>query len=616
MSKIQVMDENLANKIAAGEVVEKTMNVVKELVENSIDAKSDEISIKLTDSGVKEIVVSDNGVGMDRNDATLAFSRHATSKLKSLDDLFNIESLGFRGEALPSIAAVSNIELKTSDGTTGTYLMMNGGKNPKIENSDLQEGTTITVKDLFYNTPVRLKYLKNLYVELANIVEYVNKMALAHPDIKFSLKNNDKVLLNTDGNGDLLKVIYSIYGIEVSKKMEEISGENDDYYVSGYISYPECSKSNRNAITTIVNGRIIKNNELNRAIIDCYHTYIPKDRFPIVILNIDVDPVLIDINIHPTKMDIKFSKFKELKELIEKLIISKLKELTLIPNASVRSDENVNEVKNYIEMNHIDKFKVEDNFVFATTNKQNFNKKNYEEVSFDFSIAENNSDDNEPKSSINIEHEENDVNDSSKLNETPKRIRKIKRMYPKGIVYETYIIAENEDGMYIIDQHAAAERINYEKVLKSLKEKNQVLDLLIPVKIELPTNEFIIVKENFNLLNTLGFKAEEFGINTIIIRSHPFWIKEDIAEECIRKVVELVSVKESFDFDKFVWRMAATMACRMSIKAHDFINYEDQEYLLDELSYCENPFTCPHGRPTIITYTKYDLEKLFKRVMD
>ena len=228
MSKIAVMDEVLANKIAAGEVVEKTMNVVKELVENAIDAQSNEISIKLTDSGVKEIVVSDNGIGMDREDAKMAFLRHATSKLKKLDDLFYIESLGFRGEALPSIASVSNVRLKTSDGNVGTIVTLSGGENMEVTSSDLQKGTIITVSDLFYNTPVRLKYLKNLYVELANIVEYVNKMALAHPDIKFTLTNNDKVLLATDGSGDLLKVIYQIYGVDVSKKMIEVQKENDD----------------------------------------------------------------------------------------------------------------------------------------------------------------------------------------------------------------------------------------------------------------------------------------------------------------------------------------------------------------------------------------------------
>ena len=343
MSKIQVMDEVLANKIAAGEVVEKCMNVVKELVENSIDAKADEISIKLIDSGVKEIEVSDNGIGMDENDAKMAFFRHATSKLKNLDDLFYIESLGFRGEALPSIASVSYVTLKTSDGTTGTLVHINGGKDMKVERCDLQKGTTIIVKDLFYNTPVRLKYLKNLYVELAHIVEYVNKMALSYPNIKFTLINNDKTLLSTDGNSDLLKVIYEIYGISVAKKMIPIDGENDDYYISGYISYPEITKSNRNSITTLVNGRVIKNNELNKIIVDCYHTYIHKDRYPIIVLNIDVDPILVDINIHPTKMDIKFSKMDTLSELITKVLTKRLEEITLIPEASTRSLEAINE---------------------------------------------------------------------------------------------------------------------------------------------------------------------------------------------------------------------------------------------------------------------------------
>ena len=584
MSKIKIMDEILANKIAAGEVVEKTMNVVKELVENSIDAKSDVISIKLIDSGVKEIEVSDNGIGMDEEDATIAFSRHATSKLKNLDDLFYIESLGFRGEALPSIASVSNVKLKTSNGEVGTLVTLSGGKDMKVERCDLQKGTTITVSDLFYNTPVRLKYLKNLYVELANIVEYVNKMALSYPNIKFTLINNDKVLLDTDGNGDLLKVIYEIYGVDVTKKMVEISGENDDYYISGYISYPEVTKSNRNSITTLVNGRVIKNNELNKIIIDCYHTYIPKDKFPIIVLNIDVDPILVDINIHPTKMDIKFSKMDTLKDLIIKMIESKLKELMLIPTIAVRNTESINEVRQQIN---------------ESKKEEKQEKIKYEEVVLDFSV-------NDEKVIYDEESNEDIIED----------VYRIKEMIPKGIVYYTYIIAENEDGMYIIDQHAAAERINYEKVLKSLKENLVIVDMLVPIKIELSANEFLIVKENFSILEKYGFNVEEFGLNTIIIRSHPNWIYEDIAEECIRKVVDIVSVKEEFDFDQFVWRMASTMACRMSIKANDYISYDDQVWLLNELRKCENPFTCPHGRPTIITYTKYDLEKLFKRSID
>ncbi len=593
MSKIAVMDEVLANKIAAGEVVEKTMNVVKELVENAIDAQSNEISIKLTDSGVKEIVVSDNGIGMDREDAKMAFLRHATSKLKKLDDLFYIESLGFRGEALPSIASVSNVRLKTSDGNVGTIVTLSGGENMEVTGSDLQKGTIITVSDLFYNTPVRLKYLKNLYVELANIVEYVNKMALAHPDIKFTLINNDKVLLATDGSGDLLKVIYQIYGVDVSKKMIEVQKENDDYYVSGYISYPEVTKSNRSAITTLVNGRVIRNNDLNKIITECYHTYIPKDKFPIVVLNIDVDPILIDINIHPTKMDIKFSKMDSLKQLITEVITKKLEELTLIPTAAVRDTSSINEVREQIN-------KVRENNDYEEVVKEE--KPKYEEVRLSFEVNEDSTDDSEAS------EEEKPVEEI--------REYRIKEMIPRGIVYLTYIIAENEDGMFIIDQHAAAERINYEKVLNALRKDKVVVDLLVPIKIELTGPEFLIVRENFDILEKYGFNAEEFGHNTIIIRSHPSWISEDIAEECIRKVVDIVSVKEDFNFDEFVWRMAATMACRMSVKANDYISYADQVWLLNELRKCENPFTCPHGRPTIITYTKYDLEKLFKRALD
>ena len=590
MSKIKVMDEILANKIAAGEVVEKTMNVVKELVENAIDAESDEIKIELIDSGVKEVKVTDNGIGMDRDDATLAFSRHATSKLKNLDDLFNIESLGFRGEALPSIASVSNIELKTSNGKIGTYLTLSGGKNMHVEESDLQQGTTITVKDLFYNTPVRLKYLKNLYVELANITEYINKMALSYPNIKFTLINNDKVLLDTDGKGDLRKVIYQIYGADITKKMIEVTGENDDYYIHGYISYPEMTKSNRSAITTLVNGRVIKNNELNKIITDAYHTYIPKDKFPIIVLNIDVDPILIDINIHPTKMDIKFSKMDTLKDLVFDIVSKELKRLTLIPTISTRTEEALRETT--IPLYNAYKKEV-------PTPKQT-----YEETVLDFSISEENT------TTETTKPEETEALAQEKI--TPR----IKHMIPRGIVYSTYIIAENEDGMYIIDQHAAAERINYEKVLKSLKEKVIPIDLLIPIKIELASNEFLIVKNHLDILKEYGFEAEEFGMNTIIIRSHPNWIFDDIVEECIRKVVDIIISKESFDFDQFVWRMAATMACRMSVKANDYLSYDDQVWLLETLRNCENPFTCPHGRPTIITYTKYDLEKLFKRSLD
>ena len=594
MSKIKVMDEVLANKIAAGEVVEKCMNVVKELVENSIDAKATQIDISLVESGIQEIMVRDNGVGMDPVDAEMAFQRHATSKLKKLDDLFTIESLGFRGEALPSIASVSNMVLKTSDGKIGTLVTINGGKDLKVERCDLENGTTITVSNLFYNTPVRLKYLKNPYVELSYIVEYVNKMALSYPNIKFSLKNNDKIIFQTDGNGDQLKVVYEIYGSDITKKMIPISNENDDYMIHGFISFPEVTKGNRNSITTLVNGRVIKNNELNKCIVDCYHTYIHKDRYPIIILNIEVDPILIDINIHPTKMDIKFSKIDSLKDLIIKTFTEKLEELTLIPEVTVRDSYSVSEVRKQI--------------VSKEEKEEKQDDVQYEEIQLDFDVQEE-------KKQLK-KKEEKELEEKLPFEVEEEKTPRIKKMIPRGVVLLTYIVAENEDGMYLIDQHAAAERINYEKVLKEMKENKQVVDFLVPFKVELRKEEFILAKERLPLLEPYGFSFDEFGFNTILVRSHPSWIPDEKSGDIIKRIIDLVVEKVNFDFDQFIWRMAATTACRMSVMAGDYISEEDQEWILENIRYCDNPFTCPHGRPTIITYTKYELEKLFKRQLD
>ena len=597
MAYIKVMDEILANKIAAGEVVERCLNVVKELVENSIDANASEIKINLIDSGTKKIVVSDNGIGMSKEDATLAFSRHATSKLKNLDDLFNIETLGFRGEALPSIASVSRVFLKTSKDGIGTSISLDGGVIESVENSDLSLGTTIEVKDLFYNTPVRLKYLKNLYTELALIVEYVNKMALSYPSIRFVLTNNEKELLNTSGDGNLLKVIYSVYGIDVAKKVIEISGENDDYVISGYIGYPEIAKTSRNIITTLVNGRVIKNIDLNRCLIDCYHTYIPKDKFPFIVLNIDVDPILIDINIHPQKMDIKFSKLDSLKELITKVISSKLKEVLLVPHASIRDLNTIYEVEDSLPVNTIN-YELDDDE--KTVKEISSNK---EELSFDF--------DNDNKitgsKSFEVVLEEKE----SKNN------YRIKEMIPVGIVHKTYIIAENSSGMYIIDQHAAAERINYEKVLNALlKDDYKVIDLLVPIRLEYSKDEFIRIKEHMDILKSIGISLDEFFDNTFIVRSHPTWFFEGYEREAIEKIIAITLEKGEFDKEKFIYKTASTMACKMSIKANDYLDLNSAKILLDNLRGCDNPFTCPHGRPTIITYSNYDLERLFKRAMN
>lgn len=593
MSKIEIMSEDLSNKIAAGEVVERCMNVVKELVENSIDAKASTIKIELRDSGVLEIAVTDDGIGMDKDDAVMCFSRHATSKLHNLNDLFNISSLGFRGEALPSIASVSNVVLKTSNGKTGTLVKINGGTLESVEDCDLRRGTIIRVSNLFYNTPVRLKYLKSLYAELANITDYINKMALAYPNIKFVLINNDKELLNTDGSGNLLKVINSIYGLTVTKKMMEIDNKNDDFHIIGYTTYPEINRSNKNNITILVNNRVIKNYEIIKTIHECYHTFMAQDKYPITVLNIICDPYLIDVNIHPTKMDVKFSKIEDLKELITNTITKKLKETLLI-------QEGFYDTSNVLE--EIEKTEVKPEYIAPKL----------EEVTLNFAVH----DDDKVYLDAGVK-EENKVSFDNREELIPVHEVNIKPIKPIGACHGTYIIGENEDGIYIIDQHAAAERINYEKCYKAiLSHSKNIQDLLIPITIELPNNEYIILKKHFDILDRLGFIYEEFGINTIVIRSHPVWLPEYALEEAIRKIIDIIITEEDFSELKFSDRVSMTMACKMSIKGNDAITLDDMEYLLNKLIQTDNPYTCPHGRPTIIKYTKYDLEKMFKRALD
>ena len=582
MSKIKVMDEILANKIAAGEVVERCASVVKELVENSIDADSREIKIELKEAGTSLIKVTDDGTGMDKEDAVVAFSRHATSKIMDESDLYNINTLGFRGEALASIASVSNVLLKTSTGDVGTLVNIKGGKLVKVENTDARKGTVIEVSELFYNTPARLKHMKSLYTELASITDYVNKIALSHPEIRFTLINNNNIILKTDGSSNLLKTISAIYGMDTARKMLEVNGEDDDYIISGFISLPEVNRAGRNHMVTLVNGRVVRNQELNKTINDSYHSYKPDNRYPIVVINIELDPSLVDVNIHPTKMDIKFSKLEELLELVKKIITSKLNRQTLIPEASITDFPIVEEEKTPI---------LKENTII-----ENNIKPKYEEITLDFNVQE------EP-----VIYEKKEVKEENE--------ERLPLLYPVGLVHGTYIVCQNEIGMYLIDQHAAKERVNYELFKDKLNNPTKEnIPMLLPLTIELSNNEYIILKENFEFLENMGFEISEFGINSVIIKAHPTWLTKDFEDLQIRKILELVSSKEkNFDLAKFNDHLAATLACKASIKANTSLSINEMEALISDLRKCHNPFNCPHGRPTIITFTKYDLEKLFKR---
>lgn len=591
MSRIKVMSELLSNKIAAGEVVEKVVSIVKELVENSVDAKSTEIKIDLKEAGLREIVVTDNGIGMDKDDAVLAFQRHATSKLYTDDDLFNINSLGFRGEALPSIAAVSEVLLKTSQGEVGTIVHIKGGKILENKNGDARKGTQITVTNMFYNTPARLKHLSSPYAELAGVTEYVNKMALSYPSIKFRLTNDEKELLNTDGSGNLLKVIKSIYGLEITKKMLAINGSNDDYDVSGYISLPEVNRASRNHMTVLVNGRVIRNQVLNKVINDSYSSFKEDTRYPIVVIKIDTDPSLIDVNIHPSKQDIKFSNFEDLKTLISTSIVDTIKTKLLIPKIEVKEEPQLKYENLALNL---------DRNIINEPSEVNPDKERLTNL-------------------INFNYEQNNEYDTEEeekyIEERPKDT--LPELYPIGLALGTYIVCENEKGIYLIDQHAAEERINYERNSYLLAHPSgNTITPLIPIIIELPNNEFIKVKENIDILDSLNIKVEEFGSNSYRIISHPTWFTKGREKEIISKIFEDITNKgKEFSLAKFNDNLAKLVSCKMSIKANTRITKEAQEEIINKLRRCNNPFNCPHGRPTIIHFTTYEIERMFKRVV-
>lgn len=585
MGKIKVMSESLSNKIAAGEVVEKVSSVVKELVENSIDAGSNLIEVSLVDAGIKEIKVIDNGKGMDKEDALLCFSPHATSKIRNENDLFFINTLGFRGEALPSIASVSDVFLDTSDGSYSTLVHIKGGKLESNEVGTVSKGTKIIVRDLFFNTPARLKFLKSYYTELNGVVSLIEKLSLSHPNISFKLSSDNKELIKTSGSNDLLKTIYEIYGYNVSKNMVYIEGHNDDYDINGYVSNINITKSTKKDMITLVNGRIVNNSYVNRIIKDAYHTYLAVDKYPIVVINILVDPTIVDVNIHPTKQDIKFGKMETLEELLFSLIRDKLMNIN---NMFKAYDETKYEVSNSEE------YVLNDNLVV----KEEYDKPVIEESKMCFNMNEESSGYETVIDTLEVKNEKPSL------------------LHPIGLAMGTYLFATDEECVYMIDIHAANERINYEKLLNALKESVvHKTSMLFPITIEFTKNEFMTIMEKKEFITNLGISFDEFGVNTIRVYEHPTYFKEGYEEESLRRVFDLiVSIDKDFDRVKFNEQLAINLSCKMSVKANTFIGSLEQETLLKRLFECEFPYTCPHGRPTIIKYTKYELEKLFKRV--
>ncbi|EJF6551091.1 DNA mismatch repair protein MutL [Listeria monocytogenes] len=596
------LTDALSNKIAAGEVVERPASVVKELVENAIDAGSTVIDILVEEAGLNKITIIDNGSGIEEEDVATAFLRHATSKIKNEADLFRVHTLGFRGEALPSIASVSHLAMETSTGETkGTTISLEGGKIIEQKSGHARKGTQIEVSQLFFNTPARLKYLKSLPTELGNITDILNRLALAHPDISFRFSHNGKPLLQTNGNGDLRQVIAAIYGVSIAKKSIPVKAESLDFKISGYAVLPEVNRSNRNYISTIINGRFIKNFALVKAIQEGYHTLLPIGRFPIIVLQIEMDPIIVDVNVHPAKLEVRLSKEKELGQLISQMIKEAFHKLQLIPDGEISKKQKEVQKSEQIQMSFEEnKPAKEIPTLFSKPTIPEYVPSDEDAPRDDDFILET-MPSYEPE--LQAEQEEH-----------PKE--RIPKMYPIGQMHATYIFAQNENGLYIIDQHAAQERIKYEFYREKIGEVSRELqELLVPIVLEFPADEYVRLEEQKAKLEEVGVFLENFGQNSFIIRAHPTWFPKDQEEEMLREIIDEALSAPSISIHKLREDAAIMMSCKKSIKANHYLTTQDMEALLDTLREASDPFTCPHGRPVIIQYSTYELEKMFKRVM-
>ncbi|MGC5773064.1 DNA mismatch repair endonuclease MutL [Paenibacillus pabuli] len=739
MAKIHVLDEHIANQIAAGEVVERPASVVKELLENSVDAGASKIDVTVEEGGLLRIRVKDNGSGIEPEDMEKAFYRHATSKIAHGRDLFQITSLGFRGEALASIAAVSKVEVLSASGNDGRgrRIVIEGGKLLSHEDETSPQGTDFEVKELFFNTPARLKYMKTIQTELGHISDVLYRMAMSHPNISFTLRHNENTLLQTLGNGDLLQVVAAIYGTSAAKAMLPIQGESLDYRVSGLISLPEWTRANRGGMSTIVNGRYIRNYGLNQAILKAYHTLLPINRFPLVVVQLEMHPSLVDVNVHPAKLEVRFSKEAELYEFIETTLRGILRKEVLIPQVTkqqIRRGDNSSFIQEQFLFprgplkeetesagygqrgplgKHAEPGKMasEDDDLdapadVAPADLQSVSDGNGQDqtlplpeappeipLSYDpfgmlsgdlgSNVLKQNDSPGENPHSDPIspvsesagdaaDHASQDVLPSTegrgpsasqasasayRSNSADSPVREARSSYnpsaagakgerswkapslpdparlasavksdvsmpafPElsliGQHHGTYLIAQNQDGLYLIDQHAAHERVNYEYYYEQFGNPAQASqELLLPITLEFTPSETEKLKARLAWFEQAGVYLEHFGGQTFRVRSHPFWFPKGDEKDIIEEMAEWVLSERSIDVAKMREAASIMCSCKASIKANQKLTDQEAEVLIQRLGSCRQPYTCPHGRPIVVSFSTYDLEKLFKRVM-
>lgn len=650
MAKIHELATVLADQIAAGEVVERPASVVKELVENAIDANSTQIDIYVKEAGIKEVTVIDNGEGIAAEDVPLAFFRHATSKIKDRQDLFQVNTLGFRGEALPSIASVADVCLETAlqTETQGTFYHVRGGEVTAHKPAAMRQGTKITVTDLFYNTPARLKYLSSLQTELAAISDIVNRLALSHGEIAFALYNNGKKILQTAGNGKLIQTVSAIYGIQNARQMVSFLGEDLDFKVQGYVSLPKLTRASRNYISLLINGRYIKNKQLLKAVLKGYGSKLMVGRYPFGVIDIHLDPLLVDVNVHPTKQEVRISKEEQLADLIEQTIYARLAKENLIPSAL----ENLNskpKTKREPKAKQLDFTLAETSYSYEVKPKKKRSTAEMTQVLLGNSLEQPQK--SEPVKAQDVALtkpviiEDRRQLDSNALKAWDEKYQtkvqaksiettaleaeaddqasqtQVKEKFPGltyiGQLHGTYLLAQAADGLYLVDQHAAQERCKYEYYREAIGEVSKAQqELLVPIILSYPTTDTLKISENRTKLAELGIELEEFGQNTFIVRHHPTWFIKGQEEDTLREMIEWFLADHKLTVAKFREKTAIMMSCKRSIKANHHLDDFQAKSLLDQLAKCNNPFNCPHGRPTLVHFSNSELERMFKRIQD
>ncbi|KRO17983.1 DNA mismatch repair endonuclease MutL [Lacticaseibacillus saniviri] len=637
MAKIHQLSVDLSNQIAAGEVIERPASVVKELVENSIDAGATQIDVRIQDAGLSLVQVQDNGSGIEAEDVPTAFLRHATSKILTTRDLFNVHSLGFRGEALASIAAVAKVQLETAtESGIGTKVAVEGGQMEEPQTVAVRPGTQIKVQSLFYNTPARLKYVKSQQTELAKIVDILNRLALANPQIAFTLRNDNNLMLKTAGHNDLQQTLAGIYGVNVAKAMVGIEAEDLDFKVTGYTSLPDTTRASRNYLSLMINGRYIKNYQLTKALIAGYGSKLMVGRYPVAVLDIQMDPLLVDVNVHPTKQEVRLSKEDQLGDLIEQAVRQRFAQQNLIPDAlhNLQKSKPLDMDQLALQMNAVSapihEAPAREKVVSPPTPTPTEEPRVEEDTStdpdygLDITQLDGTSIFKEPERLAAWDDKYN-REPATQVSPEPVVEEPIHEPQPTGFpelrflaqMHGTFLLAEGPDGFYIVDQHAAQERVNYEYYRQAIGEvSNDQQRLLVPIVLDYPASDAVSIREHRELLADVGVILEDFGQNTFIVQSHPTWFKEGQEEATIREMIDWVLKDGRISVAKFREATAIMMSCRRAIKANHHLDAAQASALLTQLTTAENPYNCPHGRPVLIHFSDNDLNKMFKRIQD